>query len=191
MERVFEYVNGQIKLMYNEVPSSKDYETYAVTDVIQRDTCQIEQSFSIGIEYKCHVGGRMLYGLLLADVAPCQIKNTVNVIILYTKGNSIHFDGSLLLNDAHVYKGLPKEYLEGVRQSVLESVRCRQSFPQCDLVFCSSANCEIGSSPALFGKIAKVIVKMVHRNSFAELQQISTDDFTEKYCAELRMQSKT
>lgn len=74
MERVFEYKNGMVRIMWNEVPMSVDYESICIHSEIQKETYPLKTPFLIGVELQISMGGRICYGLLGAKVKPYEKK---------------------------------------------------------------------------------------------------------------------
>lgn len=71
----------------------------------------------------------------------------------FTSKNTTKYEDSCLINDTYVYKGLPEEYAEQVIASINSAILKRGRYPQCNIIIEDAANCEIGSSPMIFGNI--------------------------------------
>lgn len=167
--------------MWNEQPMNKDYEDNLFEQEIGQKTEQISTPFLLGVELKVHRGGRICYGMLIARVQPHNGPDIVKISIAFTHQNTIKYKDSFLLNEEYVYKGLPKEYLEKVSSSVCETITAKNVYPQCHILFEYAANCEVGSSPMIFGIIAEIITNLICTSSLDEIHNISIDSFTEKY----------
>ena len=182
MKRLFELKNGKIKVFFNEDPIEKDYIDYEVNKVLNTKTYLIEDAFSIGVEYALHTGPRILYGFMMVYVEPNDVNNTVNVSVSYTKDNVIHYEKSLLIyNSDYVYKGLPEEYLKDVQKTIENKIICSEYFPQCNLRFASSANCEVGSCSNFFVKITEIIIELICKCSMEEIADVLNERFFEKF----------
>ena len=178
MKKIFEYKNGKIQVTYNEQLMSKDYEDECCSKKIEHKTKVISKSFTVGVEMMIHKGGRICYGMLVAQVLPYNETNAVKVSIAYTRENSIRYKESILFDDEFVYKGLPQEYVEHIYSSAYETIIEKERYPQCDLAFEYSANCEVGSSPIIFGQITEIIMNMLYIDSIEEIFNMDIVDFT-------------
>lgn len=181
MQRIFEYKNGEIKVIWNEIPMHKDYEETYLRETIEKKTNLSVTPFSVGVELKKHTGGRIIYGMLMAHIEPGKEKNTVKISIAYTKKNTIRYEDSILWDDAFVFKGLEEQYVENVYRSICKTINKKEDYLQCDICFDYAANCEVGSSPMLFGMIAEMIMEIIYVNSVKEIFSMSVEDFTQKY----------
>lgn len=181
MDKVFEYKNGEIKVIWNELLMKKNYEDEWERKEIKKITRSFSNSFSVGVELKVHKGGRMCYGMLIACVKPTDEQDCIKISIAFTQRNIIKFSNSMLLNDEYVYKGLPKEYVESICSSVYEVIGEKEDFLQCEIAFEYAANCEVGSSPMIFSIITKILLELIYHNAFDEISSMSIADFTEKY----------
>lgn len=123
----------------------------------------------------------MCYGMLAAKVQPHDDKDIVKVAIAVTHENLIHYEGSLLLNDTYVYEGLPEEYINQIKSSIIKTVLDKEKYPQCIISFENAANCEVGSSPMLFGMIAELIVDLICTSSKEDVLNMNIEDFTKQY----------
>ena len=79
MKKIFEYKNGKIQVTYNEQLMSKDYEDECCSKKIEHKTKVISKSFTVGVEMMIHKGGRICYGMLVAQVLPYNETNAVKV----------------------------------------------------------------------------------------------------------------
>lgn len=123
MERVFEYKNGMVRIMWNEMPMSVDYESVCFNNKIRKKTYPLKSTFLIGVELQIPTGGRICYGLLGAQVKPYDEKDTIKISIYYTSRNTKKYDNPLLFDDEFVYKGLPEEYIEYIRNDVCDTLK--------------------------------------------------------------------
>lgn len=187
MNRVFRYQNGEIKVMWDEISMHKDYEEKVISRIIKQKTKEILNSFSVGVELKINRGGRICYGMLMARVQSQKQDGCVKTHIAYTQKNTTKYENSFLQNDEFVYKGLPKEYVVRVNDDIYKAIIEKESYPQCDIFFEYAANCQVGSSPMIFGIIAEMIINIIYMNSVNEILNISIKDFTEKYVKKINM----
>lgn len=188
MNRFFKYKNGEIKIMWNVKSTLKDYEYDWRRRQIKIKTHPFLSSFLLGVELKIHKGGRICYGMLMAQVQPCDEQDCVNISLAYTHKNTIKYEFSCLANDSYVYKGLPEEYVEYIINSFNSSILKKESFPQCSISIEESANCEVGSSPMLFGIISNIIINIIYTSSEDEILNMSIENFTEKYVKNIGLQ---
>ena len=185
MERVFEYKNGEIKVIWNELLIENNYKKEWIQKEIRKTTKSFCDSFSVGLELKVHKGGRMCYGMLMACVKPNDEQDCIKVSIAFSQRNSIKYSKSLLSNDEYVYEGLPKEYVESVCSSVYRVIDEKDDYPQCDIAFAYAANCEVGSSPMIFSIITKMLLELIYCNAFDEISSMSIENFTQKYVRDI------
>lgn len=187
MIKVFKYKNGEIKIMWNEQPMHKNYKYDWYYKTIKKNTYKINESSLIGVEMKINKGGRICYGMLMAQVKPYEILDEVRISIEFTHKNTTRYYNSLLFNDSYVYKGLPEEYVEQISDSIVEVISEKEDFPQCNISFEYAANCEIGSSPMLFGIIAEIIVNIIFSSSYDNILNMNIEDFTKQYINRVNM----
>lgn len=187
MERVFEYKNGMVRIMWNEVPMSVDYESICIHSEIQKETYPLKTPFLIGVELQISMGGRICYGLLGAKVKPYEKKDAIKVSVYYTNKNTIKYDYSSLFDDEFVYKGLPKEYLEYINNNVYDTLKEKKSFPSCEISFDYAANCEVGSSPMIFGIIAEMIINFIDTGIIEKISSISLEEFSQQYVKKIHL----
>lgn len=181
MVKLFKYRNGKVKVTWDEQPMLPAYEYEWRYEEIKTNTYKTLESFFIGAEVMIHTGGRMCYGMLAAKVQPHDDKDIVKVAIAVTHENVIHYEGSLLLNDIYVYEGLPEEYINQIKSSIIKTVLEKEKYPQCVISFENAANCEVGSSPMLFGMIAELIVDLICTSSKEDVLNMNIEDFTKQY----------
>lgn len=181
MNRLFKYKNGEIKVFWDETPMHKNYEESLLVKELRKKTKKVEDSFMVGVELKINRGGRICYGMLMARMQPIEKQDTVNLSIAYTHKNTVRYENSFLINDKYVYKGLPEEYISQVFECISSVIDEKEEYPQCNIFFDYAANCEVGSSPMVFGLIAEMIVNIVYESSYDELANITIADFTKKY----------
>jgi len=187
MIKVFKYKNGEIKIMWNEQPMHKSYEYDRYNKIIKKNTYKVNESSLIGMEMNINKGGRICYGMLMAQVKPSEILDEVRISIEFTHKNTARYYNSSLFNDTHVYKGLPEEYVEQISDSIVKVISEKVDFPQCDISFEYAANCEIGSSPMLFGIIAEIIMNIICTSSDDKISNMSIADFTKQYISKINM----
>ena len=181
MNKLFKYKNGEIKIMWDECPMLQNYEYDWISKNIKNNTNQISNSYLLGVELKIYKGGRICYGMLAARVKPYNKMGFIKVSIAFTSENTVKYTDSFLLTDTFVYKGLPEEYVEQVSKNIDMAISEKKVFPQCDISFEYAANCEIGSSPMLFGIIAEIIINIICTCTMEELFNMDIEKFTEEY----------
>ena len=187
MNRVFEYKNGMIKIIWNEIPMSVDYESICLSKEIQKKTYALKTSFLIGVELQISTGGRVCYGMLGAQVQPYDKNDTIKLSIQYTHKNTVKYDKSFLFDDEFVYKGLPEEYIDYMCNSIYETFITKTTYPNCEINFEYAANCEIGSSPMIFGVIAEMIINLIDTSSIEDFYYISLGEFAQKYAKKINL----
>lgn len=188
MFRLFKYKNGEIKITWNEKPMLKDYEYEWRRSQIRIKTSQISTSFSLGLELKIHTGGRICYGMLAAQIKPHDEHDCVNVSLAFTSENTSRYGESCLMADTYVYKGLPEEYVEQVTQSIGSAILKKDRYPQCNIVIGDAANCEVGSSPMIFGIMADIMIDLICTGSEDEFVNMDIETFTGKYVKNIHLQ---
>lgn len=184
MVKLFEYKNGQIKVLWNEQPMIKDYEYSWHKEEISTKTYKVLKEFFIGLEAKINRGGRICYGMLAAKVQPYDKKDIVKISVATTHKNTIHYEKSILFDDAYVYKGLPEEYIEQMNSSIVKIISEKERYPQCAISFEDAINCEVGSSSILFGIIAGIIVDLICTSTEDDMLNMSIEDFTKQYISQ-------
>ncbi len=188
MVKLFKYKNGEIKIMWNAKPMLKDHEYSWYSNQIETKTYQFSSSFLLGVELKVHKGGRICYGMLMAQVQPYDKQNCVDISLAYTHKNTVKYEGSCLYNDTYVYKGLPEEYVGQVINSISSSILKKDSYPQCSITLEESVNCEVGSSPIIFGIIADIITNIICTSSEDEILDMNIETFTKQYVKNISLQ---
>ncbi len=181
MVKIFEYKNGKIKITWNEQLLVKDYKYDWHKRLINIKTFEFSSSFSLGVEIKINMGGRICYGMLAAKVYPLKKQDCVEIELAFTHKNSVKYDASCLVNDAYVYKGLPEEYTEQIINQICSTILEKEFYPQCKITIEDSANCEVGSSPMIFGMIADIIVNLIYTSSEYEIYNMDIETFSEQY----------
>lgn len=187
MIKVFEYKNGKIKIMWNEQPLLKDYEYDWYKKLINIKTSEFLSSFLLGVEIKINAGGRICYGMLAAKVYPISKRDCVEIELAFTHKNSVKYDNSCLMNDTYVYKGLPEEYTEQIINQICSTILEKEYYPQCKIMIEDSANCEVGSSPMIFGMIANIIVNLIYTGSEDKIYNMDIETFTKQYMKDTKL----
>lgn len=181
MKKNFTYRNGKILVTWNEQPMVNDYQRERHTIVKEKKTIMISTIFEIGVELELHRGGRICYGFLAANVRPHNEQGRVKISIAFTQENTVRYEDSCLLYDSFVYKGLPKEYLKQVGESMTAAIEREERYAQSEILVDYSANCEIGSSPMLFGLIGEMLVKLINIDSMERIMDMEIQAFTEEF----------
>ena len=75
----------------------KDYEDEFCSNKIEHKTKVISKSFTVGVEMMIHKGGRICYGMLVAQMLPYNETNAVKVSIAYTREKITQQFGTLVL----------------------------------------------------------------------------------------------
>ncbi len=181
MVKIFKYKNGKVKIMWNEQPLLKDYKYNWRKKLINIKTYEFLSTFLLGVEIKIHTGGKICYGMLAAKIYPLRKQDCVEIELAFTHKNSVKYEASGLIDDTHVYKGLPEEYTERMINQICSTILEKEKYPQCKIVIEDSANCEIGSSPMFFGMIADIIVNLIYTSSEDEIYNMNIETFTNQY----------
>ena len=188
MIKVFKYKNGEIRIKYNEPPLVRDYKYEWIKKQIRIKTFKLSSPFLLGVELAVHKGGRICYGMLAAQVKPHSKQDCVNLSLAFTQENTITFEDACIINDTHVYKGLPKEYTSEIIKKIYSLISQKESYPQCSIIFEDSANCEVGSSPIIFGIIAEIITNIIFSDSVNEILNLDIETFTKLYVKNINFQ---
>ncbi len=181
MIKLFTYRSGKVKISYNEKLTAEDEYDDVRCQQVNVKTYPIFDSFSLGIEIAVHTGGRYCYGKLVAQVQPENEKNGVYAAVNYIKKNRVKYKESLLLDDRYVYQGLPEEYLDEVVKRIPLAISKKENYPQAKILFTHAANCEVGSSPYFFGRIAELLIAMIPTVSCEDICAMDIQTFTDKY----------
>lgn len=181
MQKVFDYECGSVTLLGDIDLSFLDYENEYYHQKVQTKTRVNEHSYFLGIEMIAHRGGVIRYGMLCTSVQPNAENDSVNISIAYTNENNVRYQGVSQFDYNHTYKGMPYEYLESVRNSVINTILEKKNYPQCSIDFIYSANCEVGSSPMFFSMLAEVIMNIIYDETYDEVWKMNTADFTNQY----------
>lgn len=181
MIRLFQYKNGEIKITWNLQPIQRDYKYEWRRKQITLNTYQFLSSAILEVELKIHKGGRICYGMLAAQVDPHEEQDCVELSVAYTRENTIKYTGSCLVDDTYVYKGLPEEYVEKVINSISSTILQKETYPQCSICIENAANCEVGSSPMIFGIIADIMTNIICTSSEDEMRNTDIETFTTQY----------
>lgn len=184
MVKVFEYKNGQIKILWNEQPMIKNYEYSWYKEEISAKTYKVSKEFFIGLEAKINRGGRICYGMLSAKVQPYDKKDKVKISVATTHKNTVRYEKSILFDNAYVYKGLPEEYIKQMNSSIVKTILEKERYPQCAISFEDAINCEVGSSSMLFGVIAEIIVNLICTSTEEDMLNMNIEDFTKRYISQ-------
>lgn len=181
MIKIFNYKNGEIKVMYNESPMAMDYSYSWKKHQVEIITFPVSLNYWLGIEIKINKGGRICYGMLVAQVQPNEDTNCVKIDIAFTQKNNIRYYDSCLYDDTSVYKGLPKEYVDSVIQSVTSEILKKDYYPGYKIVFEYAANCEVGSSPMIYQIISEIIINMIYENACEKILDMDVETFTKEF----------
>ena len=187
MKRLFRYRNGRILLRYNEAVMENKTHHEIVTKEFNHKTKMSYERFTLGIELAIHTGGRICYGMLEADIQPNERADMISVSLDVTSKNSERYTESLMGEVNSVYKGLPEEYAEAIINSIDSVISNSEFFPQCRISFENAANCEVGSSPYIFGCIAEVMMLILASDQAIEqILEMNIEDFTHYYAGNIR-----
>lgn len=181
MIKIFKYKNGEIRLKKDEQMLIKDYEYEWIKRQIKVKTSETLLPFLLGVEMIVHTGPRICYGMLAARVEPHNERDCVNLLLAFTQKNTVKYTGTGLLDDTHVYKGLPEEYTTEIINRSISVISQKENCPQCSIIFEDSANCEVGSSPMLFGIIAEMIINIICSGSVDEIFDFDSETFYKRY----------
>lgn len=187
MIKTFDYRNGEIKITYNESPAVKDYKYDWKKYQIGITTFPVLLNYRLGVELEIRKGGRICYGMLGVQVQPEKEINRVKIDVAFTKGNSIRYYDSCLFNGSRVYKGLPEEYLESVIRKVTSEILKRDKFPQYKVLFEYAANCEVGSSPMIYGMISEIIINIISENACEKIMDMDIQSFTNQFAENVNL----
>jgi hypothetical protein len=155
---------------------------------VVKETTIIPLPFIVGVQLQNNRGGRICYGFLGAKVKPHNKYNNVKISVSYTHRNLVRYKESGLVEDSFVYKGLPEEYVKQVRESIMETIMNGGKYPQCDIGIDYAANCEVGSSPFIFGAIAEILIKLICDSSAEKISDLGIEAFTEQYISKINLQ---
>ena len=178
MIKRFEYANGIVNITINEKPMYSDLEVEfkkIMTNIKSLDFQRLPNS--LGLEIGIHKGGRIYYGLLSTSILPSCDVDTTYLTVSFTKRNIRIFENSILLNNNHIYEGLPEEYLDAVINGAFTSITEINRFPLCNIAFDHAANCTVGSSPMFFEKISGAIIDLIFLSHKNELSIETCDEY--------------
>lgn len=181
MVKLLDYRNGKIRISYNEELMPEAYHCLIRRQNVKVKTYPIFVPFSWGLEFAAHMGGRICYGKLAAQVEPQKEKESVHVAVNYTKKNTLKYNSSILSNNNYVYQGLPEEYLESLLEDICAEIGKYDQYPQAKITFSHAANCEVGSSIWFFGIIAKILLHMIYTGFDTNIFDMDIQAFAEQY----------
>lgn len=114
MNRLFRYQNGEIKVMWNEIPMKNDYKESYYNKIITQETRPLSYTYMLGVELQIHTGGRICYGMLCSKVQPFDKRNIVKISIAFTQKNTVKYKSSLDELNSISAEDFKQKYLEGV-----------------------------------------------------------------------------
>ena len=126
--------------------------------------------------------------MLAAQVEPNSKVDCVNLSLAFTQENTIKFEDACVIDNTYVYKGLPEEYTSEIINKTYSLISQKESYPQCNIIFEDSANCEVGSSPMIFGIIAEIIINIIFSGSVDEILNLDIKTFTKLYVKNINLQ---
>ncbi|MGN0438316.1 MAG: hypothetical protein ACI4F4_07300 [Lachnospiraceae bacterium] len=163
----------KIKLSIDENDKNGCYDDILLFQVNNDSDLTLDKSVSIGLEISNHIGGRILYGYL--NVMFEKSSDTgVKVEIPYTNKNKVGYEDSILYNKESCYKGLLKEYVEDLAESIKVYITGTKKFPNCNIKIIESANCEVGSCSMWFEWIIQAILDMFVNNLYTDINKIDS-----------------
>lgn len=190
MIKVFQYKNGEIIIRRDEPLMMKDYKYEWREKQIQIKTYQLSLPYTLGVELAVYRGGRICYGMLTAQVKPKDKKDRVNLSLALTQENTIQYEGACIIDNTYVYKGLPEEYADEIINKISSFMLKKESFPQCDIFIEDSANCEVGSSPMIFGIIAEIMINLISSGEEDAILNLDIETFTKLYVNNINLKYK-
>lgn len=181
MKKRFCLKNGVVRIVCNEENGLKNVKTNWVEKKLEKETRRIAKESTLSVEAKAHRGGRMCYGMLSVRIRPSAEKDVVEVRLATTEENTIMYEESLMLGDEHVYCGFPAEYVDVTLNGIVNTIKEKEVFPQCEIVFESAANSEESSSAVFFGYIADMIINMISSGDLEAIFDMDQEMFIESY----------
>ena len=162
-------------------PPAWDYEIFEVVEKTQ-ETLEEEHvpARERAVELFFLIGARHYYGGIAVTFTPTHNRELV-VQVPLTAGKGLPYEESLAGQLDTTYKGLPKEYTDGVVDGLIEAERTL--FLGSGILRVNGAvHGSIGSSPWTFRKLGHIVVKLLT----VETSVLSKTDLTELLRAEMR-----
>ena len=99
------------------------------------------------------------YALLGFEYVPVKGTNSLMVCIKYSNKNEINYLSKIrsITSCKYIYRGLDKQFLPAITDSIIDFGK-EIRLPAGYLKFDIAANCEIGSSPLIFGIMTKMLL---------------------------------
>ena len=177
MIKIFQYKNGEIRIKKDENLSVRDYQYEWKKRQIKVKTVELPLPFCLGVEIIVHTGGRICYRMLSAQVSPYNEPDCVNLSLAYTQNNTVRYTETGLIDDSHIYKGLPEEYTADILDRRVSFILEKEVFPQCSNCYKHAAHSAVASSPMIFGVIAETIINIICTGSVDEIFHLDAETF--------------
>lgn len=148
------------RIWLNEPPNASFEPTSVLSWRIPKDPAA--SSFpnrSVAVELVVPLGGRIGYGLLCASYKETSSDLTL-ISVMVSEAASLSFETPLYNGPGAVFVGLPLVFTESVKKGALKFFADQGNCgPPGELTFNGAAFSEVGSSPAIFEQISKIICK--------------------------------
>lgn len=172
-KKIMDDNNIKIKLSFNENDKNGYCDEIFLFQINNDSDLTLDKSVSVGLEISNHIGGRILYGYLNVMFEKSSDIG-VKVEIPYTNKNNARYEDSILYNKAFCYKGLLKEYVEDLAQSMKAYITGTEKFPNCNIKIIESANCEVGSCSVWYEWIIHVILDLFVNDLYTDINKIDS-----------------
>ena len=158
MIRIMKLAKANIKIWINEFPQMDkvDIKKYSNSFTSRKESSNLPCKFAIEMQLMKHASS---YGLLGMEYSPVKNSNKINIEIDYTKENKVRYMSSLSLHSDYLYIGLEEPYLDFTKNSIENFVQSQNDMPCGTYHFSIAGNCEVGSSPFLFGIISEMLLE--------------------------------
>lgn len=154
---------NRARIWLNELPDWS-YEAALVAECqLPAHRMRNENTRYAGVEMFIPAGGMVMYGGLGAIFVPEQTENLlVQVLVSADQGKLFH--GMFAVESEITYIGFPKEYSEGLLESVAQFAGT-QKLGTGRLSFCRAIHGEVGSSINLFQIVSRAVIRLLCLNN--------------------------
>ena len=173
--------NADLKYWIEEFPILSDVE-------IQTDSTRINREDigkkgypykQLALEVYLHKNAGN-YALLGMEYMPDE-GNELTLNISYVEENKIHYQSELTKYNGYKYVGLPEE----CKELIINTIKSNHSIGGGSLNIPIAVNCEVGSSPIIFGKVTDILLEVLSEdkneiNLELKIQSLYKKHFLEK-----------
>jgi hypothetical protein len=153
----------RIRLWIDELPDSVIENVQFIESKCCTHSKRNWNATKLGVEV-CLQKHNSNYGLLGLEVFPPDEQNILSIKVYYTNSDEKLFSDTLAHSKKTVFSALPREYAVAIAERVKNFLQQIPDLPSGTLAITVGAHCEIGSSKALFGIIAEILLNILMIN---------------------------